>query len=110
MHAMGHRPSAANRCPAEPVEELQAVFFEEDVLALPQRQARDDRSPLRPPHEHRPDDHEGDDDDHEQRNRHRQIVRPPAQPTRRQTDRFLSLVCYPVLDLAVVLGLVVVAE
>jgi hypothetical protein len=31
------------------VEELQALFFEHDLLALAERQARDDRSPLRPP-------------------------------------------------------------
>ena len=47
------------------------------MLALAERQARDDRSPLRPPDNHHADDHEGDDDDREQRDRHRRIVCSP---------------------------------
>ena len=77
-HAMGDRPSAANSGPTEPVEELQALFFEENLLALADRQAHDERPSLRPPDKHHGDDDEGDDDGGEQRGRHRRIVRPSS--------------------------------
>jgi len=74
------------------VEELQPLFLEEDLLALVERQTCDDRAPLRAPHNQHTNEHEGDNDDREQRDRHRRIVRrspdrgvraPPANmPTR----------------------------
>ena len=70
-HAMGDCPSAANRGPTESVGELQALFFKEDLLAFTERQTRNDRSSLGPPHKHDADNHECDDDDCEQRAWHR---------------------------------------
>ncbi len=77
-HAMRHRPSTANCRLTEPVEELQTRFLEQDLLVLTERQARNDRSALGPPDEHHGDDQKGNDNDHVERDGHRQIVRPRA--------------------------------